>query len=619
MNKVNRIQDLLRCGLCLVVAAAWIAAGSAPAAAQSAAATDRATPKLPATLPKLEAAYWREPIFLIPYRFAPNQPLADQVDKIRLLVAEEAAGNWTYLEEGEPHLQGFKYHAPRDGEYWFAVQLVDRRGHAWPSGTVTPQLRVVVDTTPPQLKIMGFSDAGRTATLRYDVADPNLDPESLSIEVNAGDQWIRLPTPTPEVRRSDRLVGRVQWTPPADVEQIAWRAAIADRAKNRTADQSTTDLPADRSPVNSLRLPTQAADRPPVTGPALEWPADRTAQPGVATPGVRPVELPPAANPYSSRVASDTPRVPAQFAADHPNTERPAADPFRPDVPPTDAMPRSDRGRPAVEGPSSSPADWTPVDRTSPEPAADRVVNSATFEVEYDVQSVGRYGVARVALWGSRDGGQTWRSYAVDDDNRSPIRVTTPGGGVYGFRLVIDGANGATAPKPQSGDPPEITVQVDLVKPTAELLAASLGPDHLSDHLLIRWSAADTNLLPRPIGLFYSTYADGPWSTAATDLENTGQFAWRIERHIPERFFLRLEARDLAGNVTSATTPTPIVLNRPQPQGRLKNVRPVTGDATPLEMPFSTQPAQQRQPARQPNPPTSGPDQTARAAEAGRR
>ena len=118
MNIATRTQHLLRCGFLCLVASVLTSVANLLAAGP--------TPHLPATPPKLEAAYWRDPIFLIPYRFAPNQPLADQVDKIRLLVAEETSGPWTFLEEGEPHLQGFKYHAPRDGEYWFAVQLVDR-------------------------------------------------------------------------------------------------------------------------------------------------------------------------------------------------------------------------------------------------------------------------------------------------------------------------------------------------------------------------------------------------------------------------------------------------------------------------------------------------------------
>jgi len=151
-----------------------------------------------------------------------------------------------------------------------------------------------------------------------------------------------------------------------------------------------------------------------------------------------------------------------------------------------------------------------------------------------------------------------------------------PGAGIYGFRILVDGANGVGAMPPRSGEVPELVVKVDLQPPTAELLAVELGRDNQANHLLIRWSANDTNLEPRPIGLFYSTHANGPWSTIAAGLENTGRYTWRLERHVPEQFYLRLEARDTAGNLTTFHSASPVALDRPQPTGRLRSVRPVT-------------------------------------------
>ena len=51
-----------------------------------------------------------------------------------------------------------------------------------------------------------------------------------------------------------------------------------------------------------------------------------------------------------------------------------------------------------------------------------------------------------------------------------------PEGGAYGFRLLVDGANGTAAPPPTAGAQPELTVRVDLHKPSAELLAAETSP-----------------------------------------------------------------------------------------------------------------------------------------------
>jgi hypothetical protein len=203
------------------------------------------------------------------------------------------------------------------------------------------------------------------------------------------------------------------------------------------------------------------------------------------------------------------------------------------------------------------------------------MVGSRTFDIEYDLDSVGPWGVAKVELWGTYNQGQTWESYCVDQDNRSPVRVTVPKEGIYGFRILVDGANGASSPPPHSGDPPELMVRVDLKSPTAQLQPIERGQGNLVDHLVLRWTASDDNLEPRPISLFYSSSPHGPWSTIAARLENTGQYFWRLQRHVPEQFYLRLEVRDTAGNLTIAQPQRPVTLERPQPTGRLRGVRPI--------------------------------------------
>jgi len=215
-----------------------------------------------------------------------------------------------------------------------------------------------------------------------------------------------------------------------------------------------------------------------------------------------------------------------------------------------------------------------------------RFVNSRTFSLEYQVEDVGGWGVSKVQLWGTRDGGQTWHYYAEDDDNRSPLNVTVDGEGLYGFRIVVQSAAGPGGFAPQSGDEPELWVGVDLHRPQAELLSVEPGAGNLSDHLVLRWRAADDNLEARPISLFYSSRPTGPWSAAATGLQNTGEYAWRLERYVPTQFYLRLEVRDTAGNLAAYQTVEPIRLDRPEPTGSLRAVEPV--DPTAAAPGFST-------------------------------
>ncbi len=207
-----------------------------------------------------------------------------------------------------------------------------------------------------------------------------------------------------------------------------------------------------------------------------------------------------------------------------------------------------------------------------------RMINSRRFELEYDVDAVGPSGIAKVELWGTIDGGKTWKSFGVDNDNRSPLVVNVPGEGLYGFTIVFQNGNGFGGLAPREGAEPEIWVGVDLTSPVAKITTAEIGRDN--GELIIRWLAQDDMLDPRPISLYFSDRANGPWSAIAAGLENLGQYAWRLDNRVPDRVFLKIEVRDEAGNIGQHISSEPVSLDLERPQGRIRGVRPapaVTG------------------------------------------
>jgi hypothetical protein len=206
-------------------------------------------------------------------------------------------------------------------------------------------------------------------------------------------------------------------------------------------------------------------------------------------------------------------------------------------------------------------------------PGGWQLVDSRTIAIDYEVASAGPWGVSAVELWGTRDGGQSWRRYAVDDDNRSPVTATVEGEGDYGFRVLVHSAGGFAATPPQRGDAPEALVRVDLVRPEATLDSVQQGTGNLADQIMIRWSASDAQLAPQPITLYYSAQPAGPWTIIAAGLANSGSYAWRAERHLPEQLYVRLEVRDAAGNTTTFQTAEPVAVSRPRPQVRIREVR----------------------------------------------
>lgn len=204
-----------------------------------------------------------------------------------------------------------------------------------------------------------------------------------------------------------------------------------------------------------------------------------------------------------------------------------------------------------------------------------RMVNARRFELQYDIESVGPAGIARVELWSTRDHGQTWTLHTTDSDNRSPAQVEVDGEGLYGFCIVVHASNGLGSRVPQSGDVPEVLIGVDLTRPQVQLVSALPGTGNQADHLIIKWEASDAQLDPRPISLYYSPQPGQPWQTIATGLENTGTYAWRLAPEVPDELYLRIEARDAAGNLSEQVSFQPVKIHRPRPQGRIRHVRPV--------------------------------------------
>ena len=110
---------------------------------------------------------------------------------------------------------------------------------------------------------------------------------------------------------------------------------------------------------------------------------------------------------------------------------------------------------------------------------------------------------------------------------------------------------------------------MDLKRTKIELTSITRGEGNLADHLVLRWRVQDNNLEPRPISLFFSSRPTGPWSVIAANLENTGEYAWRVERYVPTRIYIRAEARDEAGNLAAFQTREPVVFRPGQVTGRL--------------------------------------------------
>jgi hypothetical protein len=523
-----------------------------------------------ASLP--ESIYWRQNLFSIPYQWNSVASL-DGTQTVWLYVSKDRGASWQQIGDAQPQLLAFNYRAEADGEYWFAIRTTDASGRDTrsarvpaSSGTLQPELRVIVDTTMPRFDgLIGVVRDPETLEVRWRVVDANLSAHSCNVEVQvdgaSGWQPMSL-TGSSEVSPGVwDAMATVPITP--GTRPVAVRATVFDLAGNRAVYHSAVTAAGDASPsqANAVASPGWVSNSAPTapnnwhSQPAVSqpWPADRAAssEPGLTSEPAVTYGTP------SPASEEDVVGIPTPETEDRPLGNIPPP-PHSLPFTPLEPFRQVSVSREILSADATTPV----ADAVGPSDAVatSLLVNSRTFQLEYDLAEIGPEGVAKVELWGTRDGGQSWQNYAVDDDNRSPLVVTVDGEGQYGFSIVVQGAGGVGGFPPQPGDRPELLVGVDLQRPDVRLTSVDGGTGAAAGRLVLRWEAIDDNLEPRPIALFYSSRARGPWTAIATSLENVGKFTWPVERHVPRHVYLRLEARDAAGNVAAFQTSEPVTV-----------------------------------------------------------
>lgn len=241
---------------------------------------------------------------------------------------------------------------------------------------------------------------------------------------------------------------------------------------------------------------------------------------------------------------------------------------------------------------SQPPTETTPTRQARPLSLGDtpRVTRSKQFSLDYEVESVGNGGVDAVELWGTRDAGQTWQRWNADPDKQSPFDIEVSKEGIVGFRIVIVAANGLTTPRPVAGDPADIYVLVDTTAPQTRVTGATYGDESYTGSLIIDYACNDENFGPRPISLAFSDSLDGPWTTIATGLANSGRYIWPADPQLPRQIYLRVEATDKAGNVGVHALDVPISVEGLSPQGRINGFQPIESEpqATQAALPRAT-------------------------------
>jgi hypothetical protein len=548
------------------------------AAVMACAATDAvAAAGEPAGLPPLVRTKHRT--FTIPFRLPPTQdPDADAApQRVELQVSRDLGGSWDKAGETAPTTGSFTYASDVDGEYWFRLRAIDRKGRG--RGSAGADMRVLVDAAGPRLVARVWKGVDGEIICRFAAADDSIEVGSLKFEYRAaGDQgWKTVAAEGILARQSPaHLVGEEIWWAGEKVDSLTVRIAVSDTAGNQTVRQFTME-PADprvdqaalAGELGVPALPMQSAPSFASGSQASEYPSSDSLPASRGLP-----EPPPAPPGFGGPWPAESARWP-DASTPPPSSLQPT-----PGTPP-DATGQSVLVREAATivarpTPLATVAERPPVSALGhPLDHQGRplhLTRSRRFAWDYEMPPPdGSQPPGRAELWTTLDSGVTWQRTAVDDDGQSPIEVELPAAGLYGVRLEIVAVNADG--RPRSGAVPDCWVGVDDESPTVEINVHRMdGPTPM---LTIRYAAHDSLPASRGGRLVYSPQPDGPWVTIAAELDPQGEYRWEPDRGVPARVFVRAEVVDAAGNVGSATTPEAIIVSATRTSGRLGGLTPL--------------------------------------------
>lgn len=465
-----------------------------------------------------------------------------EIDQLFLYVSSDEGRTWQQIAVASPTQEAFPFFAQADGSYWFNVSIMDKRKRMDPPdvSAVPPALKIVVDTRKPIVRIHSLERQADTATVAWEVQDENLDLSSFRLEYRTSESPTWYMVPISPVSAS----GQKRW-PVSAPGPLYLRLQVQDHAGNMGMAQA--ELPGEGGAVTTTSgfSPSAPASpvRPPMaantgTFPSHNWERARTNPARPDSEAIRPT--------ISSYV--NTP-APPPAPAEHAGPRVVAA------------SENASTTAPAAAAGSAAPRSRGPV----------QFINSQHVDLNYEVSKVGPSGVGAVELWSTEDNGRSWRRFAEDADLRPPFAADLPAEGVYGFTLIVRSKAGLGKQAPMPGDAPELRLEVDTTPPVAQLYAPEADPRH-REMLVLLWNAGDRNLSTNPITLQWSERPGGTWETIAADLPNSGRYTWQMPANLPYRVYLRLEVRDLAGNVSLAETPEPVLVDLSEPEGKLTGV-----------------------------------------------
>ena len=533
--------------------------------------------------------HWPRLDFVIPF----NVDVTGQApSEIQLEFSENGGKSWSLYSSGDVRTKQFHFQAKVDGEYQFRLKTLDSQGRRFDNPG--EPLRVVVDTTKPEAKLMVDIDQRGVMQAEFEIADAALDPSSIQLayQTETMSQWREIPVESSPGRSPSGWMGSGSWSIPSGTRQLVVRLTARDKAGNPIEITRLPQLPRSASANGSLQMASgktqdarnasRSAATAPIGSGLPELPLDSFPKVEVLG-GTRLENTGRAAaseNQLATRSDPRTNKLPVRTLSDEEYEQLKSKNPI------SLTTKRTERSLLLQEDIIQSAA---PSASLEIEPKATRIPgqstfhrdikrlysNSKAFSLDYNIDNDPDAPISVVELWGTSDEGQTWQMWGQDPDRASPFDIEVETEGLFGFRMVIVGTNGLASNRPRNGDNADAWIHVDIEPPQAKIVSALYGKGKESGSMIIEYSANDEFFPDRPITLSYSQTPTGPWSTIASGVRNNGRYVWPADPSLPTSIYLKIEAYDAAGNVCVNQLNLPIDVEGIAPRGRIQGFRPI--------------------------------------------
>ncbi len=473
--------------------------------------------------------YWPRLDFVIPF----NMDAAGQSPReIQLEFSEDGGRSWGLYSSSDVRAKQFHFKAKEDGEYRFRLKTLDSQGRSFDNPG--DPLRVVVDTTKPEAKLLVDVDQRGVMQAEFEIFDSAIDPSTIKLayQTEGLSQWREIAIELRPGENPTALFGFGSWSLPNGTRQLVVRLTAKDKAGNPVEETRLPQLPRSAAVQGSLQL---ASGKPRELGGASSRSSDQPIGSGIADPGrdalpkvevlgrPRAKPIPDNTNPTQMTTQAQLqqqlqfpqqraqPSVPAvNSLVQQNNVGAELGRPFLDNIEresiyvanrelsplPKQESPKNEMSltrlpvreisdeeleRFRSQGPVSlvtRPSDMAsslsggidlpaiPRNSLQMEPQVTRVPNPTTFHrdikplycnskafsLDYGIDNDPDSPVSSVELWGTADEGQSWQMWGQDPDRESPFDIEVETEGLFGFRMVIVGANGLASNRPRNGD-----------------------------------------------------------------------------------------------------------------------------------------------------------------------